>query len=326
MARKTSLSRYCKEIILEVQAASVLISLGIIVHEKVATKTSPRILVSVEDTVLLEGTHYVTCVVCHKKMLSISNNHCRVCTGQPFSDFLISHPNQVVHSEVATERRKFSEDRKKAISSKLVARFQTPEGEATRATIARASKAYNAKTGVRELKSAIMQKRMDAPGAREKTSAEARARWATNGHREKIADYQAKNANKIAEMASHARLSLSKTSNLHKNFKSVLPSGVRDMLTTELPESFYSIDEGNRDLRIAIEIDGCYWHGCENCGYPGVGSIKRIDKSKESYLRNRGWSILRIKECDIKADLEDCINKVSLFVEESKWSQQKQEG
>ena len=108
-----------------------------------------------------------------------------------------------------------------------------------------------------------------------------------------------------------------KTSNLHLSFKESLPQEVKELLTTELTCGYYHIDEGNTTLKIAVEIDGCYWHGCSHCGFPGVPYIKNTDGRKESYLKNRGWRILHIKECLIKGDHESCVRAISNFVLEA---------
>lgn len=51
--------------------------------------------------------------------------------------------------------------------------------------------------------------------------------------------------------------------------------------------------------RILIEVDGCYWHGCVQCGYPGVPKTVRLDKGKTAWAKKNGWRLLRIKEHDL---------------------------
>ena len=57
-------------------------------------------------------------------------------------------------------------------------------------------------------------------------------------------------------------------------------------------------------------MDGCYWHGCSECGFEGVGGIKALDKRKATYLLRRGWKVIRVAEHDIKRDLNGCIEWV----------------
>lgn len=62
--------------------------------------------------------------------------------------------------------------------------------------------------------------------------------------------------------------------------------------------------------RLAVFVDGCFWHGC-NC--------KRLSKTRKAFwaakvhanqnrdrhvvhqLRAHGWSVMRIKECELKS-------------------------
>lgn len=48
----------------------------------------------------------------------------------------------------------------------------------------------------------------------------------------------------------------------------------------------------------------------EECGFPGRGEIKTVDKRKTTYLTRRGWTILRVREHEIKADVGGCLAKV----------------
>ena len=51
--------------------------------------------------------------------------------------------------------------------------------------------------------------------------------------------------------------------------------------------------------RVFVEADECYWHGCEKCGHEGVKKTKELDKRKNTWARNHGWAIFRIKECSM---------------------------
>lgn len=75
----------------------------------------------------------------------------------------------------------------------------------------------------------------------------------------------------------------------------MIKNGITGFIS-EYQFNYYAIDEADPLARIAVEIDGCYWHGCTECGFEGVPYIKKTDKCKETYLRNRGWLIIRVKE------------------------------
>lgn len=63
------------------------------------------------------------------------------------------------------------------------------------------------------------------------------------------------------------------------------------------------------DKRIAIFVDGCFWHGhdCRNTRPKDNGdywakkrerNIKH-DKEITEYFKNRGWTVIRIWECEL---------------------------
>jgi DNA mismatch endonuclease (patch repair protein) len=62
--------------------------------------------------------------------------------------------------------------------------------------------------------------------------------------------------------------------------------------------------------KIAVFVDGCFWHGCPRCfRAPAANSEfwsakieanKRRDRRVARGLRARGWSVVRIRECSLK--------------------------
>jgi DNA mismatch endonuclease (patch repair protein) len=63
-------------------------------------------------------------------------------------------------------------------------------------------------------------------------------------------------------------------------------------------------------LKLAVFVDGCFWHGCTRCKYPPktnkafwlqkfTANIKR-DRRVSQRLRRTGWSVIRIRECAIQ--------------------------
>ena len=82
---------------------------------------------------------------------------------------------------------------------------------------------------------------------------------------------------------------------------------------------------GNPDLvfkgkKIAIFIDGCFWHGCETCcRMPKTrkeyweNKIKKNiirDKEVNQQLKREGWKILRFWEHEIKREIDQCISRI----------------
>ena len=71
--------------------------------------------------------------------------------------------------------------------------------------------------------------------------------------------------------------------------------------------------------RLAIFVDGCFWHGCETCGH--IPSKNRpfwqakIDRNRErdrrntAMLRNQGVSVLRFWEHEVAASPRECVTR-----------------
>jgi DNA mismatch endonuclease, patch repair protein len=76
------------------------------------------------------------------------------------------------------------------------------------------------------------------------------------------------------------------------------------------------------ESKILIFIDGCYWHGCPNCGHiprtnseywtAKIGRNQVRDKKYTRELRKQGFKVIRIWECNLKkhpARVLRCIQK-----------------
>lgn len=72
--------------------------------------------------------------------------------------------------------------------------------------------------------------------------------------------------------------------------------------------------------RLAIFVDGCFWHGCPNCGHvPKTNQSYWDDKFKKNRirdekvsrkLRSSGISVLRFWECQVRHDLSGCVKNI----------------
>lgn len=70
-------------------------------------------------------------------------------------------------------------------------------------------------------------------------------------------------------------------------------------------------------LKTVIFVDGCFWHGHENCKYYVVPKtrtewwLNKINKNKENdivkkkELKQQGWNVISIWECELKADKKE---------------------
>ena len=64
-------------------------------------------------------------------------------------------------------------------------------------------------------------------------------------------------------------------------------------------------------VRLAVFVDGCFWHGCRRCKRPPksnatfwldkVRTNRRRDRRVVSALRRMGWHVIRVKECDLRS-------------------------
>ncbi len=66
------------------------------------------------------------------------------------------------------------------------------------------------------------------------------------------------------------------------------------------------------DRKIALFVDGCFWHGCPKCNRPSksnvsfwrkkVSSNRKRDQRVSRQLRRRGWRVMRVWECAVESD------------------------
>jgi len=276
---------------IEVQWVTVLCDLGHIKYEK----KGMRVLIE-EDQVnsLIEGVHYVTCPSCGKKMGSISVQHYSVCC--PNSSY------GSIHASINLESRKKSELQKQEQSEKLKKRFKTTAGLETKKIIQKNSIRINSDPEFLKRKSEVSKIIQNKPEVKEHKRNMSKDMWSDSAFREKRMNEVKSNIDKYRESAANARKYLIKTSKLHEAYKvSMIEKGLTGFIT-EYQYDYYSIDEADPFTKIAIEIDGCYWHGCPTCGFKGDSRITRIDKRKETYLKNRGWVVIHIKEHEIKSN------------------------
>lgn len=53
--------------------------------------------------------------------------------------------------------------------------------------------------------------------------------------------------------------------------------------------------------RLLIEADGCYWHGCDSCGHPGMPTNQKSDVRKRTVAKELGWRLVRVRECEAES-------------------------
>lgn len=65
-----------------------------------------------------------------------------------------------------------------------------------------------------------------------------------------------------------------------------------------------------RRQKVAVFVDGCFWHGCPRCfRLPKQNQVfwkakiegnRKRDRSVNGRLRRLGWNVIRIRECQLK--------------------------
>ena len=65
-------------------------------------------------------------------------------------------------------------------------------------------------------------------------------------------------------------------------------------------------------LKLAVFVDGCFWHGCTRCKYlprtntafwrNKIETNKQRDRRVTGRLRRKGWNVIRIWECWVTKD------------------------
>jgi very-short-patch-repair endonuclease len=106
----------------------------------------------------------------------------------------------------------------------------------------------------------------------------------------------------------------------HQLLKKALQDAAFEGFLTEQPVAGFLVDEVNYRLRIAIEMDGCYWHQCplhgESRPSVAVAKCKNRDRKEEEVLKTLGWILLRFWEHEINEDLQDVVARVRAAVDE----------
>ena len=61
---------------------------------------------------------------------------------------------------------------------------------------------------------------------------------------------------------------------------------------------------------LVVFVDGCFWHGCKDCRKASKSNVKfwsgkiRVNMLRDArvslLLRRNGWSVVRIRECELK--------------------------
>ena len=79
--------------------------------------------------------------------------------------------------------------------------------------------------------------------------------------------------------------------------------------------------------RVAVFIDGCFWHG-HRCGRnltpktnaeqwrEKIGTTKKRDRRHDRELKRLGWRVVRIWECSLAKNQARCVNQLKKVIAE----------
>lgn len=192
-----------------------------------------------------------------------------------------------------------------------------------------ANRAKWAQPGYREAMAEKQRKAWADPSIRQRQasirqSSEYRARiaarvqevWAEPGYRERVsAKMSASDLRRAQDPTYRATQALvhanrDKPSGLHLAVKAGLEAAGL-ALTTHAAVGYYSLDEADLIRKVAVEIQGCYWHSCPVCGCRGPKTTLARDKSRRTYLKNHGWTLVEVWEHEWKTDPQACVGRVA---------------
>lgn len=273
-----------------------------------------------EDAEKLEvDKHYVVCQICQRKLIALGSHAHRCAEPYTIPEYEARFPGCKTQSEFGAQRRIRTEAMKEHQSKTLIARFKTPEGQITKQQISKRAKEVM-DAGYKIQAGEHLRKLNADPEQRAARGRESQERWDNDPEfRAKHAKWIAENIDSVHASIAHATTFLTKKSTkLHLRMRDALVEvGVQGM-QTEYQHYWYSIDEAIPEFKIAIEVDGCYWHGCTVCNLPGVEPTRNVDSRKTTFLRNGGWTLIRIPEHEIEADIERCALEVKALIDEIK--------
>jgi DNA mismatch endonuclease, patch repair protein len=97
----------------------------------------------------------------------------------------------------------------------------------------------------------------------------------------------------------------------------------KDILGT--PDFFFA------EAKLAVFVDGCFWHGCPQCGHvPKTNSGYWRQKIEKNYvrdqsitrkLRRRGYRVIRVWECNIRERPVQTLSRIQLGLSKGRMAQ-----
>ena len=80
--------------------------------------------------------------------------------------------------------------------------------------------------------------------------------------------------------------------------------------------------------RLALFVDGCFWHGCPRCYKTPKSNVaywqnkvktnRRRDRRVDAMLRRKGWAVIRTWECQLK--LSRTVKRIERTLQKKGWA------
>ena len=81
-----------------------------------------------------------------------------------------------------------------------------------------------------------------------------------------------------------------------------------------------------RAARVAVFVDGCFWHACQKHSntpesnrafwQKKLNGNKARDREVNRILRREGWRVVRVWEHELKSNQDRCIERIKTMLEE----------
>jgi DNA mismatch endonuclease (patch repair protein) len=76
-----------------------------------------------------------------------------------------------------------------------------------------------------------------------------------------------------------------------------------------------------KDCKVAVFVDGCFWHGCPRCGHvPKTNAdywARKIERNRardeavNEALAGSAFRVVRFWECEIRTALQACVDRIA---------------
>lgn len=113
---------------------------------------------------------------------------------------------------------------------------------------------------------------------------------------------------------------MSKIRSKNTVIETILKNLLKGLHLRQYPKIYGNPDFGSKKRKIAIFVDGCFWHKCPKCyvkpksnkkyWLPKIEKNVERDKKINKRLKKEGWRVIRVWEHKIKSNPESSIDNI----------------